>query len=210
AVMLMPVKPKEADFDPATDANWRTVLVGALEEGGIKTSLTYTPPATPPIDPTPPPVSTDTGDSFDTGSSVTTSTGSGDIGSADTGGIDTPTDTSDDTAAPTDLGDQAVEETAVKIPKGWPGYVWLGILAGIVGLSMVRSVVLDRVAGIRPDGVLAQIRRVNASRRGAEAAAAIDPAASTGTFAAIAGSLKSLGERSAGIAGKLRFGKKGS
>jgi hypothetical protein len=209
AVMLMPVRPKEADFDPATDANWRTVLVGAIDEGGIETSLTYTPPKTPVVDPTPPPP-TDTGtSSFDSGSSVTTSTGSGDITPTDTGSIDTPADTGDDAAAPTDLGEQAVEETGAEIPEGWPGYVWLGILAGIVGLSMVRSVVLDRAAGIRPDGVLAQIRRLNASRRGAEIATAPEGAVSTGAFAAILGGLKSLGERSGDIVGKLRFGKKG-
>jgi hypothetical protein len=211
AVMLMPVRPKDAQFDPATDANWRTVLVGAIEEGGLKTFLTYTPPKTPVVDPPDPTTPPDAGSSsFDPGSSVTTSTGSGDVTPTDTGGIDTPTDTGDDTATPTDLGEQAAEETGAAIPEGWPGYVWLGILAGIVGLSMVRSVVLDRVAGIRPDGVLAQIRRVNASRRGVEAAAALEGAAPAGAFAAIIGGLKSLGERSGGIAGKLSFRKKGS
>jgi hypothetical protein len=210
AVMLTPVRPKDADFDPATDANWRTVLVGAQEEGGIKTSLTYTPPKTPVPPPTSPP--TDTGGTpFDPGTSTTTTTGSDDFGSTDAGASDFGTG-SDDPATPEELEEIAAAETGAAAPEGWPGYVWLGILAGIVGLSMVRSVVLDKAAGIRPDGVLAHIRRLNASRRGVEVAAAGGEAAaaSAGGIAAVVAGLKSIGERSGGILGKLNFRKKGS
>lgn len=209
AVMLMPVRPKEADYNPATDANWRTVLVGALEKGGIKTSLTYTPPATPPVPPVPPGPTDPTvpGDS----GSVTTTTGSGGIPPTGSSSVDPGSTASDDSAAaPTDLAGEATDPTSATVPKGWPGYVWLGILAGIVGLSMVRSVVLERAAGIRPDGVLAQIRRLNASRRGTELAAAGEGAAAAGGIGAIVAGLKALGEKTSGIAGKLRFGKKGS
>ncbi|MDQ4026333.1 MAG: hypothetical protein M3217_12730 [Actinomycetota bacterium] len=210
AVMLMPVRPKEADYDPATDANWRTVLVGRAnpEEEGIRTSLTYKPSKLPVLDPPPPPADPGTSTPFDSGSSVTTSTGSGSLAPTDTGSVDTPPAATDETAAtPAELP-QAAEPAGAMIPKGLPGYVWLAILAGIVALSMVRSVVLDKAAGIRPDGVLAQIRRVNASRRGGEVAAATADA-SAGGLTAVIGGLKTLGERSGGILGKLSLRKKG-
>jgi hypothetical protein len=206
AVMLTPVRPKEADYDPTTDANWRTVLVGALEEdaNGVRASLTYTPPPTPvvPTDPTDP---TDPGTPFDPGSSTTTtdpgtlpdSTGSADPGSIPEG--------ADSAGIPTDVAAPETDAASDVVPKGWPGYVWLAILAGIVGLSMVRSVVLERTVGIRPDGVLAHIRRLNASRRGVELAAGGDASAAAGPAG-----LKSLGEKTGGIAGKLKFRKKGS
>jgi hypothetical protein len=211
AVMLMPVRPKEADYDPVTDANWRTVLVGAFEEGGIKTSLTYTPPPTPVV-PTPPPSGSDTTDPFDPGSSTITTPG--DPGIPPSGSVDTPSAPSapDSGETPTDLATGETDTASDVVPKGWPGYVWLGILAGIVGLSMVRSVVLERTVGIRPDGVLAQIRRLNASRRGVElgAGGAAAAAGAGGALASIAAGLKSLGEKTGGIAGKLKFRKKGS
>jgi hypothetical protein len=211
AILLMPVKPKEADYDPTTDASWRTVLVGSVnpDEKGVRTTLTYTPPKTPVVPTLPPtdPGSTDTG--FDSGSSVTTSTGGGDITPTDTGSVDTPSTPTDGAADPTELP-EAAAPAAATLPKGLPGYVWLAILAGIVGLSMVRSVVLDKAAGIRPDGVLAQIRRLNASRRGVDlAAATADEGAAAGGFAAVIGGLKGLGEKSGGILGKLNFRKKG-
>jgi hypothetical protein len=212
AVLLMPVRPKEADYDPVTDANWRTVLVGGIEDGGIKTSITYTPPATPPTpdDPT----TTDPGTSFDP-TTTTTTTDAGSLPPTDTGTLDTASapEITGSAETPTDLAAGETDETSAVVPKGWPGYVWLGILAGMVGLSMVRSVVLDRAAGMRPDGVLAHIRRLNASRRGVELAGAGDAAASAGAaggVAAIVAGLKSLGEKTGGIAGKLKLGKKGS
>lgn len=209
AVLLMPVRPKEADYDPTTDANWRTVLSGAQEENKIITSLSYTPPKTP-VPPTDP-IDDPTTDTTVPGSSVTTTTGSGSIPSTDTGSVDTGTETavSDPADAPADLAAEATDPTSAVVPKGWPGYVWLAILAGIVGLSMVRSVVLERAAGIRPDGVLSQIRRLNASRRGVELAGASEAPVAVGAVSAVVAGLKSLGEKTGGIAGKLRFGKKG-
>ncbi|MDQ4125353.1 MAG: hypothetical protein M3134_07120 [Actinomycetota bacterium] len=209
AVMLTPVRPKEAEYDPATDANWRTVLVGAVEENGVKTSLTYTPPPTPEI-PEDPEDPADPGTPFDSGTSTTTTTGGGSIPSS-SGSVDTPTapTTTGSTEVPTDLAAEATDTASDVVPKGWPGYVWLGILAGIVGLSMVRSVVLERTVGIRPDGVLAHIRRLNASRRGVELATAGEAAVGAGAVASIVAGLKSLGEKTGGIAGKLNFRKKG-
>lgn len=208
AILLMPVRPKEAQFDPATDTNWRTVLVGAQEEGGIKTALTYDPPKTPVV-PTPPPADDPT-TPLTPGGSVTTTTGSGTVpATTGTGSVDSGAPTAPgEPEAPTELAAEAPASAVV--PKGWPPYVWLAILAGIVGFSMVRSIVLERAAGIRPDGVLAQIRRLNASRRGVElAAAAGEGAAAAGGFSAVVAGLKSLGEKTGGIAGKLNFRKKG-
>lgn len=210
-IVLMPVRPKEADFDPSTDTNWRTVLIGAQEEGGIQPKLTYTPPKNPvtPPDPTDP---TDPSTPLTPGSSVTTTTGSGTVPPTDTGSVDTGAPTGTDGAGtPTDLAAEGTDPASAVVPGGWPGYVWLGILAGIVGLSLVRSVVLEKTAGIRPDGVLAQIRRLNASRRGVElAAATADGPAAAGGIAAVVAGLKSLGSKTGGIAGKLNFRKKGS
>ena len=211
AVVLMPVRPKEADYDPATDANWRTVLVGALEEpSGVKTSLTYTPPPAPEI-PDVPDDPSDPGTPFDSGTSTTT-TDSGTFpdssSSVDPGSAPSTTDSA---GVPTDIAAPETDAASDAVPKGWPSYVWLGILAGIVGLSMVRSVVLEKTVGIRPDGVLAHIRRLNASRRGVELAVGGDAAAAgpAGIAAVVAG-LKSLGQKTGGIAGKLNFRKKGS
>ncbi len=199
SVMLMPVRPKEADFDPATDANWRTVLLGNQEENAIRTSITYVPPKTPVVDTDPPPITTDPGSSFDPGSSVTT-TDSGSVTPTTDSGVSTPTDTGDDApAAPTDLAAEA-EETGDKVSTGLPGYAWLAILAGIIGFNMVRSVVLESATGIRPDGVLAQIRRLNAARRGAPVAAEGPVTGGQSPFAAMVAGLKGLGE-------KLKFGK---
>jgi hypothetical protein len=47
-----------------------------------------------------------------------------------------------------------------------PAYVWLAIPLGLLGLSAVRSVILEPVGGPRPDGVIAAIRARNAERRG--------------------------------------------
>jgi hypothetical protein len=71
---------------------------------------------------------------------------------------------------------------------------------------MVRSIVIESATGIRPDGVLAQIKALNPGS--GEAAAT-----GGGPFAAIGSGLASVGGwfRSAGstIGSKLPFGKKG-
>jgi hypothetical protein len=50
-IMLSPVKPKDADFDPTTDNNWRVVLDGPSEDNGVVTSLVYKAPAGDELDP---------------------------------------------------------------------------------------------------------------------------------------------------------------
>ena len=71
---------------------------------------------------------------------------------------------------PVDTGEQ--KPTAAEVPKvqTMPAYVWLAILAGLVGFSLLRSFVLEKGAGPRPDGVLAQIHKLNAQGRGDAAA----------------------------------------
>ena len=112
-----------------------------------------------------------TGSGTDTGF---TDTGT-DTGFTDTGSTAT-TDFGTDTALPTTPEPVASPEAGPAVdlagaPTGargepLPGYVWLGVLAGLAAFSLVRSVVIPATAGIRPDGVLAQIQALNAQRRG--------------------------------------------
>lgn len=178
AIMLQPVQPKEAKFDPATDSNWRVVLVGGREEGGMKTEVVFTEPSIPEVP-----------DVIDTG---TTDTGSTDT-DFDTGASsDSDLDSSETPAAedePVDLasGPTSAEEIFAKV-GGIPWYGWLALLAGMLGFSALRSVVLESTAGARPGGVLAQIHRINAERRG------VDPQATAGRtspFAALTATFKS-------------------
>jgi hypothetical protein len=87
-----------------------------------------------------------------------------------------------------------------------PGYVWLAILAGIIGFTLVRSVVLESASGIRPNGVLAQIQRLNADRHGGATAAS---AATTSPFAPVGRAFAGLKEKAGSLGSKLDFRKKG-
>jgi hypothetical protein len=197
AIMLSPVQPKEADANPSTDTNWRVVLDGPAEENGIVTSLTYKPPPEDELDELDDlddlDTLDDTGstDSFDTGSTDSFDSGSSDVGSSDTSGTDPlATDAAEDPLA-TDLADET-EATSTTGAGGIPGYIWLALLGGMIGFFLFRSVVLESAAGIRPDGVLAQIRQINASKRGG----AIELDETTGLAAKLAplsGGLKRIG-----------------
>ena len=217
AVMLYPVQPKESDFDPSSDTNWRTVLVGGAEseQPGIRGTIVYQPGETPGLGGLDPDLGgggLGTTSGF-TGSTSTDSFGSGSTGSFDAGSGEVtggePAATGDPTAetagnplaaAPT--GDEVAVESL-------PGYVWLALLAGMIGFAMVRSVVLERAHGIRPDGVLAQIRQINTDRRGVafeDAAAAAGP----GKLSPVIDGLKNLSGKASGFFGnKLPFKKKG-
>ncbi len=166
AVMLYPVKPKAAS-NAADDAQWRVVMAGKEEPDGIKTKLVYTPP----------PTETDDGlggldgdvsGGFDSGD---TSTGGFDSGSGTTTGTTTETTVGEDTPTPVEADEvdpNALASDAIpEVPGGLPMYAWLAILGGFVGFSLVRTVVLEGATGVRPDGVLAQIRKINSERRGA-------------------------------------------
>jgi hypothetical protein len=66
----------------------------------------------------------------------------------------------------------------------------------IVGFSLVRSIVLESATGVRPDGVLSTIHRINADRAGP--AQAVE-----------GGALSSVGAGIKSVLGKLNFMKKG-
>lgn len=170
SIMLFPVKPKEAEFDRSRDSNWRVVLAGPAENNGVVTKLTYKPAALPgfdtPIDDGGGSTGFDSGGTFGSTGGSDFSSGSGSVGSTggDTGGA--AEDPVAEEGAPEALEDLAAEATSDEAPAGIPAYVWLALLAGMLGFSLLRQVVLEQAAGIRPDGVLAQIRKINEERRG--------------------------------------------
>ncbi len=182
---------------------WRVVLTGPKFQNGVQTNLDYVPGE----DPLFPPVGGE--DEFsDPGTGFTdTGTGSGftDTGTGDLGGGTGTTDTGGEEAAPTP-GPSGSPVLSVGEPpevEELPGYIWLAILGGLVGFSLVRSVVIERTAGIRPDGVLSTIHRLNSQRgRGIDAG-------STGALAAVGGALGTIGSKIGHVFGKLNFRKKG-
>jgi hypothetical protein len=231
-VMLFPVKPKhktatdgigfgggDEESEQSTTDNWRVVLKGPREKQGIQTTLVFTKPKlSTPIPPTPPPTTSFNGSGTspgfsDFGSGTTdfsppasdATTPSSEVPSA----LPTPTPASTPVDALDDKpASAAAEETPV---EGFPWYMWLALLAGIVGFSMVRSIVIERVTGIRPDGVLAHIHRLNADRRGA--ALQSDALGGPGLLAPLATAFRPIGRglaavgRSArGLIGKVRKG----
>lgn len=217
-VMFRPLKPKEVE-EGAPAEDWRVVFVGPKFAGGIETELRFTPGSGGGLPPLAPfaPTTTGTGSTGSTSSFGDTSVGGG----LDTGSGDTGTTDGGDAAAADGATDEPVAATDDAAPTGatapeienMPWYVWLAILAGVVGWSLVRSVVLDTVHGQRPNGVLAQIHRINAARGGALAAAASSGdgalAGLKSGFAAIAGALEPVTSKFSSLAGKLPGIKKG-
>lgn len=187
-IMIHPKKPKETNEQDS----WRVVLAGPRAEKGIITKLVFEPGkvAVPPVVP---PATTGTGSDFgstDVGSS-TTDFGSGttDFGSGttDTGTDDAgTTPASDPSPAPGEEG-LASEVTGT---EEMPGYVWLALLAGLIGFVLVRQAVMESTTGIRPDGVLAKIHALNAERRGTEADVGQTSGAAAG-LSAVWGTLRS-------------------
>ena len=209
-IMLRPQKPKEASDQ--TD-NWRVVFAGPKIENGVRTELKFTPgegESLPPL-----PTETTTTSPSGTGSSgslgPTTTVGGGldpgtsDVPAGDTGG----TAPSDAAAAdePLDAG-ETEQASDVQEVEAMPGYVWLAILAGLIGFSLVRSVILESVSGRRPNGVLAQIHGINAARGSAvagSAAAASGPLSSLRSgLGSIKHALSPIGSRVSSIAGKVK------
>lgn len=203
AIMLYPVEPKQSS--PQNDANWRVVMVGPAEENGITTSLVYEPAEDEGLVPTDP---SGTGGSFDTGTTSTTT----DIGSGSTGDFGSG-------AAPEVSGEEpageagepvAVEGDQTSAAGGLeptagalPGYVWLAILVGLMAFSMVRSVVVEAATGIRPDGVLAQIRQINTERRGVPIERTTGEGSSR--LSGVIEGLKRLGGGATGLKDKIPF-----
>ena len=149
---------------------WRVVLTGPKFQDGIITSLSYTEPETPPTTTGRGGTgggTTTTGGGTDFGTTTTgggtdfgTGTGTGDTGTGDTGtgGAPAPAPSTSPVTATTDI--PKVQE--------FPAYMWLAIIAGLIGFSLVRSVVIEQTTGIRPNGVLSRIHRMNAERTGSE------------------------------------------
>ena len=175
-IMLFPVAPKgDGEGQNSGPDSWRVIMAGPKVEKGVVTKLVFEPAENPlgniPTPESPLPTGT-TGTGGTTGG-FTTETGS--FG-GDTGGTTSGGDLGGGTAAggdSTEGGEAPVAAEpvgdAIPDPEAMPGYVWLAILAGLVGWSMVRSVILERSLGHRSNGVLAQIHQLN---RGGGAAAA--------------------------------------
>lgn len=205
-VMLVgvPITTGEGENAEQDDDTWRVVLAGPKFQNGVTTSIDYI-PAEDPVFPTDPGttdpgtgIPTDTGTTgFDTGTGTTDTgiTDTGDTGDVGAGAEETPA------PAATELPAVAQAPEVEEIP----GYMWLALLAGLVGFSLVRSVVIEKTTGIRPDGVLATIHRLNAERTGASSTA---PTAA-GPLAGIGATLGAVGKKIGGAFGKLNFRKKG-
>ncbi|MGH2787930.1 MAG: hypothetical protein ACRDJV_08470 [Actinomycetota bacterium] len=210
-VMLMPMAPKNPG---ANDNSWRVVFTGAAnpKEHGVVTTLVYEPAALPDV--------LDFGDlgggtggagsggstgfGGSGGSGLSGSSGSG--GSASGGGSAAPASTDDAAAstAPSEPADEALASAEADQPPApirMPWYVWLGILAGIVGFTLVRNFVLESATGVRPNGVLAQIQQINARRRGMSISAAA--ATSSSPLAAMSAGLARIGDTVRTLAGRL-------
>lgn len=215
AILLYPVKPGEEDFNGATDNNFRTVLTGPAEPEGVKTSLSFTPaeiegfPAPPPAAPIDDGFD-DGGSSFDSGTSDfgSPASSSGDLGSGTAPGGEVSGDAPAEAAPPIDTPDAlAASDELDPTAGGLPGYVYLALLAGLIGFSLVRSTVVEAATGIRPDGVLSQIRRLNIDRRGAPIEATTT--ATGGRWDPLKDGFKQLGTNATGLIHKLPFKRKG-
>lgn len=194
-------KGEDAEQDSDT---WRVVLTGPKFQNGVKTNLDFIPAEDPLLPPTDTGVPTDTGTGFtDTGTDTGfTDTGTGSDLGTDTGTTDT-TGGAEPTPAPS--GSPVLSVGEAPQVEELPGYIWLALLAGLVGFSLVRSIVIEKTTGIRPDGVLSTIHRLNAERAGGVAAAAD----SKGLLAAFGGALGAVGSKIGHVFGKLNFRKKG-
>ena len=218
-IMFRPAQPKNDQDD---DPNWRVIFTGPKFPDGVTTNLVFTPGeggGLPPLDtlgggdlgggdlgaPTSSFGDTTVGGGLDSGST--------DFGSGDTG--DVPA--SDDGAASEDpVATEDAAPAAAKLPQveTMPGYVWLAILAGLIGFSLVRSIVLESVTGHRANGVLAQIHKINAARGGMHGAQAA--AAAGGPLSGLKAGVASIGraiapvtDKFSSLAGKLPGIKKG-
>ena len=198
-IMLVGKEPQET----GENDSWRVVFAGPKVEKGIVTELVYEPgdfgftPPPPPTSPTDPGF-TSTG----SGSAPSFGTGSTDFGTGTVAGSDTGTGTETPGAEPSVApGEELAGDTIPSGSEGLPSYVWLALLAGLIGFTLVRQVVIESTTGIRPDGVLSKIHALNAGRR-ADAVDAVTGPTPLDGLAALGGKVK-------GLFGKLPFGRKG-
>jgi hypothetical protein len=179
SVMLFPKQPKNAG---GGDGNWRVVFAGPQFKKGVQSLVVFTPPkgGLGGLGGLPGGGLSDSGLGGSGAATFSSTSGGGttDFGSGSVSS-DVPTSSSGGSGAPAtasepvDTGGEQ-KPTAAEVPKvqAMPAYVWLAILAGLVGFSLLRSFVLEKGAGPRPDGVLAQIHKLNAEGRGDAAAGA--------------------------------------
>ena len=195
-VMILPVEPKNPG---PGDANWRVVFQGSEDINGVETKLDFIPAKLPnPV-----------GGSGGGGGSG----GDLDSAGADLGGGDLSSTSADvsDSTAPEAIASEAepvdaeesrsdlASDAIPAVPGGLPPYVWLALLSGLVGFSAVRSVIFENQTGVRPNGVLAQIHKLNRQRRGDA-----DPATTeVGPLAPVMEGLRSLKAGVEGLAAKL-------
>lgn len=185
-VMLVGATPETT----GSQDSWRVVFAGPKAEKGIQTELVYEPGE---ITFTPPPPTSGGSSSGFTGTGTGTTTtdfGSGatDFGTGSSGtdtGTGVPAPGTSPSAAPGGLASDTLPGTGT---QGMPGYVWLGLLAGLIAFTLVRQVVIESATGIRPDGVLAKIHALNADRRGL----GVDTAATPGPLAMAGAKISSL------------------
>ena len=207
-IMIVGAPPEGGGGDNESNPSetWRVVLTGPKFQNGVKAIIDYI-PAEDPVFPTAPTDPTGTGTTTttttDSGGFGTTGTTSG-VDSSGTGTVDT-SGTGTDGGAP-DPGATPTPAFAFEEPQPveeLPGYLWLAILAGLVGFSLVRSIVMEKTAGVRPDGVLATIHALNEESGGAARVA------SAGPLAAFGAGVKAVGGKFGHALGKLNFRKKG-
>jgi hypothetical protein len=205
SVLLFPKEPKKAG---GNELDWRVVFAGPKFKHGVKTLVVFTPPAGG-LGELPgglPGTTGLTGTGTGSGSFTTPASGTGDFGSGSaSSGLPTTPAGGDSgapatSAEPVDTGG-GQQPTAAEAPKvqAMPAYVWLAILAGLVGFSLLRSFVLERGAGPRPDGVLAQIHKLNGEGRGG----AVAGGAGVGAFGVLAAGLGSIRRTLAPAGSKL-------
>lgn len=217
-VMFRPKAPKNAEDD---DPNWRVIFAGPNYPKGVKTNLVFTPgeeEGLPTLGTLPLPPSDSGFDSTGSTSSFGSTTvggglepSGGDFAAGDAGAA------AGDDAAPEDVAAPEGELAGAELPEveAMPGYVWLALLAGLIGWGMVRSIVLENAHAHRANGVLAHIHRINADRgglqgAGAEAAVAAGPLAGVRTgLASIGATLKPAAGKVSSLVGKLPGIKKG-
>lgn len=203
-ILIRPFEPKKTGPDTA---NWRVVLEGSENPKGIQTQLEFIPAKLPDLLGGGDLGGGDLGGGGGLGGGATfsaPSTDSGDLGSGE--GTVASEETSE--AGATEEGAEepqlAADETA-SVPGGLPGYVWLALLAGLIGFSAVRSVVFEHPSGVRPNGVLAQIQQLNARRRGT---AVVTPGPANPLAPLLAG-VKSFGGKARAVLVKLPVRRKG-
>jgi hypothetical protein len=212
-VIFYPVRPPAKRYDPASDDDWRVVFRGPQSKAGVETTLVYEPARLPKT--TAPAGSPDGPGGAGGGFTTTTATSPSDGFSGGSGTTSTRLGGSGRAAPPgvpqgdsRHTGPRQTVAASGRSPQpvGLPGYVWIAILGGVAGLMLLRAAVLEPPDGPRPDGVLAQIRRINAQRRG-EA-----PPADPGTpgFGSAWGAARAAGGRIArgfgSLAARLRSG----